>query len=191
MLILVQQQRGSVMTTGIALVVASDGAAVAGWHSAWRHCVGFAAGVLAVVVPVMLGFVLAAGFDNVVRALVLHPIRRYPRAEAGRGGWGFYVPQMHPLGFIVSNLPLLLPAALAGALWQKWKGLEWSRRRPLAVTVIFALSGLLSVSYNPNYVHFVQVAPLWFVVAALLLEGGLHQLARSTTAAPAARAPSR
>jgi hypothetical protein len=185
LLMLFQQQRAIVMTAGAGVVLLLDVYAGNTGRSLARRAALFAAGLFIVVAPVMLGFALAAGFDNVTRALILHPIRRYPRTDLGRGAWGQHVPGVHPLGPIIGNLPLLLPVGVVAALWQWRARLAWPQRRPLAVVVVFSLTALLSVSYNPNYVHFAYVSSLWFALAALLIEMGLCRFApeRATTRA--------
>jgi 4-amino-4-deoxy-L-arabinose transferase-like glycosyltransferase len=184
-LILVQQHKGFVMAVGVGLVLLIDQLrrGRGGVGLGIRRGAAFFVGLVAVVGPVMLAFVVAAGFGDVFRALVLHPFVNYRRIHDAGSLWNVYltalrfdglwfqgVPDLVPLVGVLIYLPLTLPLAALVTVWQWRKGTTGTPRLALVLLVTGSF-GLLSVAYNPNPIHLAFIVPVWAVLAAHLLEG--------------------
>lgn len=172
-LILVQQQKGAVMAVGAGALILLDWFVERGrGPHLLRRGLAYGLAVLTVVAPVLLFFVIAAGFDEVFRALVTHPLINYRRIHRNIP-WGVYWPGLVPHGFIIKYLPLAFLIAL-GILVRRGRTGVLDSYRNLAVSLVLSLFALLSILYNPNHLHLATVAPLWFVLAGELLERSLR-----------------
>lgn len=187
LLILIQQQKGAPMAMGVAALVGVDAllAAPRPWLGALvRRLAWYAAGLLALTVPVMLAFVVTAGFDEVFRALVRYPLVNY-RGLMGSFpslswrnilSWGAYYAPILPQGFINQRLPTLIPLGVAWCVWLWRNDRAGSDLRRAIVVVLFSIVMLWSISYSPDSTHFAYVAPIWFVLAGMLVESGLRAI---------------
>lgn len=182
-LLLTQQQRGvAMMWVPMAVLVIDQRLLVAAPERSWRRLVEcatlYAAGILVLVVPVMLAFVVLAGFENVWVALVHYPLFNY--RNVNRAAWGEYNPIQDPyIGPIVKYLSIVVPtAAMLRCIWQWRTGQDPYTRRRLAVVLLLSLGALLGITYVPGYGYLVLVGPIWFILIAEMLDRALRMLAR-------------
>src|SRR6185369_14865087 len=150
--VLVEQHRGAVVAAGTPLAIVVDAwiapgggdSSVARWRArartAVQRCVAYAAGVLAIVAPVLGGFMVVAGVQQVKRALVWYPLvnyrrmvpdthlwRDYSASLIGQHDWiNHYLAELVPLPFVFQYLPLAMP--IAGIVAAR----DWFRQRDLA-----------------------------------------------------------
>jgi hypothetical protein len=178
-LIGVQQQKGSVMAAGVAvlllLVHLTDqrfGPAES-WRQLGGRMAAFAAGVLLIVVPLLAPFVVLAGPGSMFRALVRFPLVNYRRAFYAQ--WG-----QVPVGFtsapfpaLLRDLPLVFAALLPRMIVDWLRRRHRERLRMTMVVTVFAASSLVSIAYYPDLIHIAFTAPVFFVAIALAMEWAL------------------
>ncbi len=177
-LVAVHQQRGLAIGAGLVVWLILDhllcrrdaGAARA---PLWRTLVWCAAGSAAVLAPLFVYLIAAAGFAPVWEALVLHPLFSYrPAMRATWGQRGGILAESGTYTFpdLLTWLPLVLvPAAVrTGVLLARGGPLAELRR--LVLLLVFAVFAIASIAYYPDYIHIAFIAPLFFVAAAELAE---------------------
>lgn len=174
-LIGIQQQRGVIPTTGVGLIVVLS-AVVNGWTGGTRamsevirRTAVFAAGVVLIVVPLLLAFVVGAGAEPVYHALVRFPMENY--RDSFQTTWGsisplsrVYALDTFPRTLRLLPLALLLPL-LRGFVdvFRRRNGDEVRRRMTL---ILFAAACSGSIWYYPDFIHIAFIAGPLFVCAA-------------------------
>ena len=191
-LILIQQQRGLLMAWAPGAVLLIDLWLLAppggeSWRAALRCSAAYAAGVFLVVVPVMLTFVLLAGFEPVFAALVRYPLVNYRRINTlGWSAYGMYNPFFDPyMGPTFKYLSLLaLGTAIARCVWQWRTQRSRLERRPLLVALVVSLGALLGIQYYPMFPYIALVAPVWLTLVAEGLNAALVKAEQRWRMAP-------
>ena len=161
-----------------------------------RRLATFAVGVAAVVVPILLGFVIVAGFERMYEALIYTPLASYRDYRFNREGTWFLlvipaqllwrmIASVSPL-LVLNVLPCVVILGVARLLWQARRGGCAEQRRPLFVAVVFAICSLISIVYQPNHSHFAITGPIWLSLIADLLETAIRHLERAGRTALAA-----
>jgi hypothetical protein len=144
------------------------------WTALATRLAYFAAGVGAVVVPVLGTFVLVAGFEPVYAALVRFPLENYRTALHQH--WGtvglmafVYAGYSFPAVLRYSPVALVLPAA--ECVTDLLRGVD--RQRVRALTTLIILSGFfaLSIMYYPGVIHIAFIAVGFWLCAAMALGG--------------------
>jgi hypothetical protein len=179
MLIAVHQQRGVIIGAGVFTWLILDRAwpgrhgSEAPFASVLSELGRLVVGAAVVVVPLCIFMIASAGFDDVWRALVVHPLVNYrstmhcewghiDAVSAGQGTYTF--PR------ILEYLPAILLPTLA-----RLAALGLRRRRPdearrLVLLTVFSLFSVLSIAYYPDFIHIAFIAPVFFVAAGENLE---------------------
>ena len=177
-LIGVQHQRGLVVTAGAFVVLVAD-------HLAGRRYsrepvtllllrfAYLAGGVLLVVVPLLVGFVAAAGAGPLYDALVRFPLESYHRSY--RVPWGQLSPLARGYGVytfpaVLRYSPLLLALPAAEIAVDLVRRLNRQRVGHLLALVVVGASSLLSIWYYPDLIHFAFVACVFWLCAAIGME---------------------
>jgi hypothetical protein len=183
LLVSVQQQKGAVLAVGGALVVVADGFLLAAAGTAARATIAallaYAAGALAIVLPLVIALLWFAGFGPVYAALIHFPFVYYPQFHT-EITWGYYVsfvPQLYVYPRLIKYLPAAVPLAVPRLVHRWWRG-ETRELRPLLVLTLLAAFTILSVAYNANYTHLAITAPVWLLVVAETLESAWRALER-------------
>lgn len=170
--IAVHQTRGLAMALGITVFLILDTTLLqrSGPHQShrlWRSAIALAAGSLAVILALLAGLVVSAGFEPVWRALVVHPFESY--RESFRVRWGFG-------GKDNAIVPVLKygPLALLGAIprvvnWWRPNSKPESGRAGMLLIVVGVFS-IASIWYYPDYIHLAFIAPVFMVAAADAVE---------------------
>jgi hypothetical protein len=169
-LIAVQQQKGVVMAGGGMLLLWVDSLLdrrFGATSSPVAHrFFWYAAGVAAVVLPLLLTLIAAAGLQPVYAALVEFPLFHYQ--DYNRVPWGYYLPE-HPELYVRpllrKYLPLVVLVAAARIPWELERGDE-RRARGVTTQVVLAAIAILSISYRPDYTHLAFVSPLVYILTA-------------------------
>ena len=181
-LVAVQQQKGAVLGTGAALVLASDALLVGGGGgSLVRRLGAFAGGVLLVVVPLMGALVAMAGAAPVFQALVLHPLVNY-RGRAAGAPWGYLGPfawyARYTFPRVLPWEPVLTALMAMRVAVALVRGDDPERLRRSLVLTVMSLAAVGSIAYFADYIHLAFIGPVFAVLAADLLEAALGGLAR-------------
>lgn len=200
-----QQPKGAATAFGVAIVIARDVWLARGGGlfatALIRQLAAYGGGVLAVLVPVLGGFLLVAGFQRVFEALIYTPLisyREYEFVQQGRwmlraADWSILKTlalSVSPILYL-NLMPFIIPVAALRLLWQRARGVDAAGRRPLFVAVVFSAFAMVSVSYQPNHFHFAIVGPIWLSLFAELTEAAVRRLERGwhfRAAAPVAAA---
>ena len=131
------------------------------------------AGAVLVVLPLCIHMVAAAGFDNVWRAIVVHPLVTY-RSKI-RCAWGYInaitaMQGAYTFPRALKYLPVVLLPSLArlAALVVRRRHADEARR--LVLLVVFCLFSMLSIAYYPDFIHIAFIAAAFFVAGAENLE---------------------
>jgi hypothetical protein len=177
----VQQQRGVPVTIGVLVALAAD-------HLVARRIgripeaplgkqvLAYGAGVALVVVPLLGWCVYVAGFDDVFRALVRHPLVNYRSTQ--RRPWGFYWPGINMTHYLFPELiarQWIAPAvAVPRIVWGWLHPADGEALRTRVALTMFAVIAMASVWYYPDYIHLAIVGSLCLPVAADTLEGVLR-----------------
>jgi hypothetical protein len=205
-LVLVQQQKGAAAVAGVSLIIAGDHVFMRQrWSRLLGHGAAYAAGLVAVVASVMGAFILVAGWNDVLRALVWYPLDNYRRIHDHDWQWRVYfanltrwrpadraaphqgmdltlteLPDLGPLTHVVRYVPLALPVAAVTAIarWLTTRGV--APQRPFAVLLVMASCALLSAAYRPDNIHFSYVMAVWLPLVASLAEMLLRVVRRAT-----------
>jgi hypothetical protein len=188
-LIGVQQQRGVILTVGVALWVVIDtwlsrepaGAAARGWGTIGARVPALVIGVAAVVGPLLVVMIATAGIAPVWRALVIHPIVNYGgRANAPWGYVGLLTLEYARATFVpvLVWLPAVLGLTLARWLAGIARGQVTPALRRLGLLVVLGAFSILSIAYFPDFIHIAFIAPVILIAAAENGEWLLHMLAR-------------
>lgn len=201
-LIMVQQQKGVITAGGIAALLVADAwlgrlLAIRPAPRTFERLFWLAAGVSVVVGPSLLAMVAAAGFRPVFDDLVLYPLREYRGATGAH--WGGIGPisrghaaytwpsllRVLPLAAVPAALRLafglirvLMPAPAAGTpnVAGAAPPVAVADGRRLLVLIVFLLTGVLSILYNPDFIHIAFIAPLAFLLAGETIEWGLRRM---------------
>lgn len=185
-LILVQQQKGAVMAAGVLALLALD-RCVEHWYGEpsrrplANDLARLLAGAAGSTLPVIAALALRAGASPILHALVLDPMTNYPKVN--RAAWGevsFASGGLAPYTFpaILQYLPvagaLVLLLALRTALGRRDESVVRAR---LALVVLGGFS-VLSVVYNPDFIHLAFIAPLFLIAAADVTERLIDRLGK-------------
>jgi len=183
--ICVQQQRGTVVAAGAGMVFLVD--ALFGRRYAepgpWRHGVvrmmWFAAGVVAVVVPVLATFAVAAGPQALYDALVRFPLENYRASYHSH--WGDLADfTEHIADYTVPAVLRYSPAALivpfVDCVRDVVRRRERTRVRALSALLALAAASTASIWYFPDLVHIAFIAGIYWVAAAYSAERALGAL---------------
>jgi hypothetical protein len=189
-LISVQQQRGLVVAAGVAVTVAVHHAvearyAAADWRQLGPRLLALAAGIALVVVPLLLAFVIAAGGEAVLHALVYFPLSNY--RGSFRTTWGSVAIMndayaQYTIPVLLAYLPLALaPALLRVAYGVAARGQAAVRTQPaevcrLTILVLSAAFAAASIWYFPDFIHIAFIAPALLVGVVESLEWALARL---------------
>ena len=182
-LIGVQQQRGSIMAVGTFTWLVVDHALQRRYRPSppaaplVTQLSLLVAGALIVVLPLCAGMIASAGFQNVWRALVIHPIFNY--GGTTHCEWGHINVMTAPQGSytfprLLKYLPLVLIVSLLRLV------VQWVRRqgqqevRTLTLLILYCLFSMLSIAYFPDFIHIAFIAPAFFVAIAENLEWTLR-----------------
>lgn len=187
---LTHQPKGAATAAAVAIVLLRDA-----WtgrltrppvRALARQLAAYAVGLLAVVVPTLVGFVWLAGFEPVYDALVRTPLVAYRQLSFhSEGRWlirGLNGSQLFELlvhmspMLLLSIMPLIIPVSAARLIWQAVQGVRADARRPLFVAVVFSALAIASVQYQPNFFHFAIVGPIWFSLYGELLEQSVRRV---------------
>src|SRR5262249_23481170 len=181
LLIAIHQQRGVIIALGTAtwLVVdrllADDGSGAR--DSLGGELVGLGTGVVVVVVPMLVALAAGAGFSNVWRALVVHPLLNY--GGTTHCPWGdvnvmtalqgtFTFPR------VLKYLPVVLVPTVMRLGWLLSRARRTDEVRRLLLLGFFCAAGAGSIAYFPDFIHIAFIAPLFFVAASENLEAALR-----------------
>lgn len=171
----VQQQKGVAIALGVGLVFLLDHAIDRRYPhpGPWRDLVArlawCGAGVALVMVPLLLAFIAAAGFDPLYQALVRFPLVNYRTTLSTTWGnvlWvsGGYAKLTYPS--ILKYLPVaVVPAALRLVVGVA-RGADRDAMRRLTVLLVSAGSATLSIWYFPDFIHIAFIAPVFLIAAA-------------------------
>lgn len=183
-MISVHQQRGASIASGALLFVTGDAllSGRAGGTSTRVLLVRFlalAAGVAAVVGPMLAWIVWEAGFGPVWRALVQFPLIDY--RQSARCRWGFEMVANYLPAIILRWLPIVLvPAVLRLAfLWGRPAYAQ--QRRALLLILLHCGASILSIWYYPDRIHISFIVPSFAVLIGDLIEAGLQAGPRRAT----------
>ena len=173
LLLAVQQQKGLAMTAGaVAFLLAERALGRGGAHG---RLAAFAAGFVAVTVPLAVALVLTAGVRPVVQALVLHPLLNYTRLNQARWGmvglFPWYARYTFPTALAV--VPGLALVAGARAIVAVVRRDDAERARRTVLLAIVGVASIGAIAYYPDYVHLAFVGSVFAVLAAELLEHAL------------------
>ena len=137
------------------------------------------AGAAFVAVPLCIAMIASAGFENVWRALVVHPLVNY--RSTVHCAWGHIEALTAAQGsYTFPTMLAYLPAILLPSL-ARLAALAARRRHPdearrLVLLVVFCLFSMLSISYYPDFIHIAFIAPVFFVAAGENLEWAARRL---------------
>ena len=178
LLVDVHQQRGLMLGVGVFSWLIVDRALLRRSRqrpsaSVVAELACFVAGAALAVVPLVAGAVVTAGFDNVWRALVIHPLFNY-RATT-HCAWGQLSPILAEQGSytfprLLKFLPLILLMSLARLAVSMARRRATDEVRALALLIVFCLASILSIVYYPDFIHIAFIAPIFFIAAAENLE---------------------
>ncbi|HLK12258.1 MAG TPA: hypothetical protein VKW76_12840 [Candidatus Binatia bacterium] len=183
LLVAVQQQRGAVMAAGAAALLGAEQllsrrrASVA-LRPLPRRAAALAGGVLVVTVPIGAFLIGRAGVSPVLAALVLQPLR-YPTVNPI--SWGSvalpaYAHYTYPT--LLAWQPVGTVAMGIRTLADVLRGARGERVRRSVVLLVMSAAALGSVAYHPDYIHLAFVGPLFAILLADLVQGGLGLLGR-------------
>ena len=178
LIVAVQQQRGVILTLGTAAWLVFERLLPGGRRGTLRADVAaLAAGVVAIVGPMLVALVATAGFGNVWRALVVHPLLNY--GGTTHCAWG-HVNVMTALQgtFTFPRVLACLPVVLVPVLVR----LVRRRRRGDGLLLVATAAAVASIAYFPDFIHIAFIAPLFFVAAGVGLEMAAGALPRSRAA---------
>ncbi len=186
LLIGVHQQRGAIMAFGIFVWLIADHLVQRRYQpsapsaSLVVQLTSLVAGSLAVVAPLCLGMIASAGFENVWRALLIHPIFNY--SSTYHCEWGHINVMTAAIGSftfprLLKYLPVILVVCLLRlvALLLRRRGQEEVGR--LALLIFFCLSSMVSIAYFPDFIHIAFIAPAFFVTVAESAEWAVRRIA--------------
>jgi hypothetical protein len=175
----VQQQKGVAVALGVLLIFLLDHAIdrryprPGSWRDLAARVACFGAGVALVMVPLLLAFIAAAGFDPVYQALVRFPLVNYRKSFTSSWGkvlWVTAGSAKLTCPVILAYLPLaLVPAALrlvAGVA----RAADRAAVRQLTVLLVSAGAATLSIWYFPDFIHIAFIAPVFLVAAGEALD---------------------
>lgn len=175
------QQKGAVFVVVIGALLAleapADPAEPRGLAALRRRLQPFAGGVAIVVLPVLAVMLAAAGWDRVFSDVIVHPLTGY--REANRAAWGAVNPISrfladHTYPVVLKYLPLLFVPALARLVFLARRPATADARgehRSLVSILAVCTAAALSVGYLPDFIHLAFIAPPFFVLAAVVLDG--------------------
>ena len=174
-----QHQKGVVIAAGVCVVFVLDHLIdrrypnPEPWPRVATRLIYFAAGVAALVVPVLAGFVLVAGADAVYAALVRFPLENYRTTL--HQNWGVVGPMArtnaaYSFPAILRYSPVALALPAVECLVHLAHGRE--RERVRALTALLVLSGFfaLSIMYFPGVIHIAFIAVGFWLCAAVGVE---------------------
>ncbi len=174
-LVAVHQQRGAMMAVGVAAWLAGDYAVRRRYRTApplgalVREIAAFATGVLLVVVPMLVVIVARAGFENVWRALVIHPLFNYRQhIHCPWGAVSLLTGSLASFTFprLLKALPAVLLLDLGRFAWLVARREDAGTARRLLLLMVFCLFCMASIAYFPDFIHIAFIAPLFFVAVA-------------------------
>jgi hypothetical protein len=166
---------GIVMAVAVSVLVLTDWLADRRWGTVGGPSVVRRLGAVAmaaslVFVPLLGVHALAAGVEPLFRQLVVHPLTGY--REVNRVSWG----QVDFLATDVAQhlhlvlfrwLPLAMiavTAARAAVAWTRGRDRRLAERQ--GTLLVIAVFSVLSILYNPDYVHLAFIMPVVVVLAA-------------------------
>jgi hypothetical protein len=155
----------------------------AGEARTWRAVVAalawFAAGVLAVTVPLLAVVVAQAGVGPVYDALVLFPLDSYRHGHSI--SWGSVAPLSDP--YVAATWPAVLrlsPVIVLGpflaAVLHAARRTQREALRRRATLVVFSVFSVASIWYFPDLIHIAFIAPVFLICAGDVLEHALGSL---------------
>ena len=174
-----QQQKGVLMAAGIGLLFVLDHLVdrrypnPAPWRPLGMRLVYFAAGVAAVMVPLLAVFAWLAGLEPLFNAFVLFPLVNYRKAFSA--SWGSL--PAAGLGLRAQTLPTVLtwsPVALVLPLLEAAahtvRRVDRERVRALLALIVLCIFATLGIWYLPGLVHIAFIAGGFWVCAAVGVE---------------------
>jgi hypothetical protein len=191
LLIGVHQQRGVLVGAGIVLWLIADR------YVQRRHRVAqpvpaltaqlvwIAIGVALVVVPMGIALVASAGLEPVWQALIVHPLFQYRGTM--RSAWGQsngLVAEAASYTFprLLKYLPAILIVDVVRFAVLEVRRAHLAEARRLLFLIVSCATAVLSITYFPDYIHIAFIAPLFFVVAAEILERAFGAAVQRTPA---------
>ena len=117
----------------------------------------------------LLAVIASAGFANVWRALVVHPLLNY--GGTTHCAWG-HVNVMTVLqgSFTFPRLLKYLPVVVVPTVVRLIVGPRNAEKRRLGLLVVSLASAVASIAYFPDFIHIAFIAPLFLVAASENLE---------------------
>jgi hypothetical protein len=179
------QQQGTVFVLALGALPVLD--EILGRRYGTRHSTGdvlrrlrqLAAGMFAVVVPVLVFMLVTAGPTSLIEQLIVHPLtgyRSFNRSDWGAVGILTHHLSRYTLPRLLKYLPLIMCiGALRGAF-------KWSTRTDRdgleSLTALITLCGaaVVAIAYFPDFIHIAFIAPLFFAFCAETLEAGLRRV---------------
>lgn len=145
----------------------------------------FAAGLAAVVVPLFVLLIAAAGVEPLVQALITFPLVNYRHTY--RSAWGgVQLFSNYYASFTFPTLLKLAPLSLAPIAIRLAATLVQPRQPQVvaqSVTLlVFVVATVASIAYYPDVIHLAFIAPVFLVVAAEALDWALSALGSRTAA---------
>ncbi len=178
LLIVVQQQRGVFMAAGVTVWLGADALVRRRYTAApllaplAAELVRLAAGVAAIVVPVLGLAVARAGFGAVWYALVVFPLVNY-RSEM-HCDWGDVnfmtaAAARYTFPLVLKYLPVALLVSGARLVWLLARGADPRTARRLLLLLVFCGASALSIAYFPDFIKIAFVAFAFLVAATEVL----------------------
>ena len=179
LLIAVQQQKGTVIALGTGLILLFDSFFLnrrSRVHSPTTSPLLFLGGMVAVVVPMLIALLAAAGWKPVFDALIRHPFVYY--TAYNRTTWGSYaryMPQYQVFPELIRYLPAIISATLLRLVWISARGSDHERTRQLIALGLIGLSSIGAIWYFPDYIRLAVVTPVFLILTAETLEAALRR----------------
>lgn len=186
-LIGVQHQRGLPVAAGVALllilvhVIARRHDSGRGWATLARQLAMYAAGILAVLVPLMLPSLWLAGMDALIEGLIRFPVETY--RPTFRTSWGTVGPLAKEFAFytaprVLSAAPYVLVPIATQFIAALITGRHERSAYQLAALLTLSLSAIASIWYYADFIHIAFIAPVFVVAAFAALQWVLSPLQR-------------